>query len=266
MALVRHDMQHARPFDVTQVAEHGHQSIDIVAIDRAEVAEPQFLEQCARGDHALHVLLGAPGEGLDRRHVLQHFFGAFAHTRVEGPGKQPREILAHGADIPGDRHLVVIQDHQQVAVQVAHVVECLEGHAGGHRPVTDHGHVAVVPAGLGRSKGHAGGGADRGAGVPGAEGVVLTLVALGEAGDATVLPQGGHRGAATAQDLVRVGLVTHVPDDPVTGRVEYVMQRQGEFHGPQIGGQVSTGPGDGVDQELPQFQCDRPEIRCLAAA
>ena len=58
-----------------------------------------------------------------------------------------------------------------------------------------------------------------------AEGVVFALRALGEARQAVRLAQGADPVAAAGEDLVRVGLVAHVPDQPVARRVEHVMQR-----------------------------------------
>ena len=49
----------------------------------------------------------------------------------------------------------------------------------------------------------------------GAEGVVLALGALGEAGEAAALPQGSDAVAPAGQDLVRIGLVADVPDEAV---------------------------------------------------
>jgi hypothetical protein len=39
-----------------------------------------------------------------------------------------------------------------------------------------------------------------------------------------------HALHAAGQDLVRIGLVAHIPDDAVVRRIEDVVQRDGEFH------------------------------------
>ncbi len=59
-------------------------------------------------------------------------------------------------------------------------------------------------------------GRDRGGTVRGAERVVLALAALGEAGEAAAGTQRADAVAPSGQDLVRIGLVADVPDQPVS--------------------------------------------------
>jgi hypothetical protein len=61
------------------------------------------------------------------------------------------------------------------------------------------------------------------------------------------LTQRGHLLAATGQDLVRIGLVAHVPDHAVIRGVEHIVQRDGELHRAQVGRQVAAGLADAVD-------------------
>jgi hypothetical protein len=50
-----------------------------------------------------------------------------------------------------------------------------------------------------------------------------------------------HALAAAGQDLVGVGLVADVPDQPVVRRVEDVMQGDGQFDRAEVGRQVAAG-------------------------
>jgi hypothetical protein len=70
-----------------------------------------------------------------------------------------------------------------------------------------------------------------------------------------VLAQSGHGGTTTGENLVRVGLVADIPDDAIARRVENVMQGDGQFHRPQIGGQVTAGTGDRPHQKVAQLFC-----------
>ena len=88
----------------------------------------------------------------------------------------------------------------------------------------------------------------------GVKGVVGALGALGEAAEALVLAQGVEAVLAPGEELVGVGLVAHVPDDLVPGGVKDVMQRDGELHHPQAGGEVPAGHGDRGDD----FVADLP--------
>ena len=74
-----------------------------------------------------------------------------------------------------------------------------------------------------------------------AERIILALVALGEAGQATALPQRAHLVAPSGQDLVGIALVADIEDQLVIGRIEHGMDRHGEFHHAKTGSQVPAG-------------------------
>ena len=93
------------------------------------------------------------------------------------------------------------------------------------------------------------------------KGVIRALAALGKTGDAALAAQGSHAGAPPGQDLVRVGLMAHIPHQPIFGRIEDIMQRDGEFHGAEVGGEMAAGPGDRVDQKLAQLVRQRRQTR-----
>ena len=61
------------------------------------------------------------------------------------------------------------------------------------------------------------------------------------------------RGAPAGQDLVRVGLVADVPDQPVVRRVEDVVQGHGQLDHAQPGAEMPAGHRDRVDRLLPQL-------------
>ena len=77
--------------------------------------------------------------------------------------------------------------------------------------------------------------------------------ALGEAGQASGLAQGLDAVAAPGQDLVRIGLMADVPDDPVFRRVEDVMQGDRQLDDAEAGAEMAAGYGDGVDGRAAQF-------------
>jgi hypothetical protein len=107
-----------------------------VAVDRADVVEAELLEQRAREHHALHVLLERLGELVHGTHLREHFLAAAPHGVVQAARQDLREVVVQRADRLADRHLVVVQDHEEV--RALRVVERLEGHAGAHRAVADH--------------------------------------------------------------------------------------------------------------------------------
>ena len=171
---------------VADVAQHRQQVIEVMAVDRADVIEAEFLEQRAAVHHeAAGIFLdavGAVGEHL--RQTLAELLGGLAQRAVGLAGIEPRQIGRHRADRRRDRHVVVVEDDDQAGVHRAGIVHGLIGHAGRHRAVADHGDDVVLAAREVARHGHAEAGRDRGRGMRGAERIVIALGALGEAGQA----------------------------------------------------------------------------------
>ena len=93
-----------------------------------------------------------------------------------------------------------------------------------------------------------------------AEAIVFAFRALGETGQASALPQCSDPVPPSGQDFVRVGLVPDVPNQLVVGRVEYIMQCNGEFDDTQARAKMATGHRDGADRLGPQFICNLLEV------
>ena len=81
----------------------------------------------------------------------------------------------------------------------------------------------------------------------GAEAVVFALGALGEAGQAAALAQRADAVAPRGQDLVRIGLMADIPDQPVARRVEHVVQRDGQLDDAEPGAEMAAGHRDRAD-------------------
>ena len=94
----------------------------------------------------------------------------------------------------------------------------------------------------------------------GTEGVVFAFGAFGEARKPTALTQGADAVTTTCQNLVRIGLVAHVPDDLVVRCVEDVMQGDGKFDHTKTRTQMPASDGHGVDGLGPQFISDLTQI------
>src|SRR5450631_1261095 len=93
----------------------------------------------------------------------------------------------------------------------------------------------------------------------GAERIVFAFGPFGEAGQAAALAQRVDAVAPPGQDLVRVALVSDVPDQAVVRRFECIMQRHRELDHAEAGAEMSAGLGDRVDQVFSQFIRDLPQ-------
>ena len=185
-----------------------------------------------------------------------------ARSGVERAGHQARQVAVERADRRRDRHLVVVEDDQQVGVRArrrcsAPRTPCRRSsrRRRSPRPTCADSPLSLAATAMPSAA------LDRRRRVRGAEGVVLALVAARKAGDAA------RTGAAVAmplaaagQHLVGIGLVADVPDDAVVRRVEDVMQRDRQLDRAEIRRQMAAGPADRIDDELAQL------VRRAAAA
>ena len=65
------------------------------------------------------------------------------------------------------------------------------------------------------------------------KGIEATFTAFRETGKPLRLPDGCKSLHSSSKDFMRIGLMTHIPNDPVFGRIQHVMQCNGEFYNPQ---------------------------------
>src|ERR1700751_4674421 len=86
------------------------------------------------------------------------------------------------------------------------------------------------------------------------------LGAFGEAGQASALTQGANATSPPGQDLVRVSLVTDVPDQPVVRGIEHIVKRHGELHHPETGPEVPTSDRHRTDRFKAQLIRKRFEV------
>lgn len=80
----------------------------------------------------------------------------------------------------------------------------------------------------------------------GIEDVVDALGSLGKAREASLFPNLSEESRPPREKLVRIALVTDIPDDGVVRRIEYAVERYGQLDHPQIGGQMASVRLDGV--------------------
>ena len=88
----------------------------------------------------------------------------------------------------------------------------------------------------------------------GAERVEFAFCAACEARQATALAQGAHAVAAARDDLVRIGLMPHIPHQPVMRRVEHGVDCHSELHDAQRCAEVAAGAGNDIDRLGPQLR------------
>src|ERR1700756_4864343 len=96
--------------------------------------------------------------------------------------------------------------------------------------------------------------------------IVFALGPLGETRQPAALTQRADTVAAAGEDLVRIGLVADVPDQPVARRVEHIVQCYCQFDNAQSGAEVTAGDRDSVDGLATQFIGKPAELALLQLA
>ena len=262
LALLGHDMNQDRAvLGVAHVLQDRQKVFEIVAVDRPDIVEAELVEQRAAGEEAAREFLDLRRLVLDEfRQVPGKLLADLAQRQIGAPRDQAREIGRHRPDRRSDRHIVVVENDDQARVPRAGIVHRLIGHAGRHRAVADHGDDIVrLPVQIARDS-HAERGGNRRRGMGGAKGVVLAFRALGKTRQPAALTQGANAVAPPGQNLVRIGLVPDIPDEPVARRVEHVMQCNRKFDHAQPRPEMTSGYGDGADRFGAQFIGDLPEV------
>ena len=213
-----------------------------MTVERPHVAESKLFEddRCffRRRNEAHRAHLRARkrlARGTAKRHVFEHVLGTLAHEVRKGLAAQHREIRGDRADVGGDRHLVVVENHDEVRVELPGVVECLVREATGQRSVAQHRNDRLVAAGEIARHGHAVGRRNRRRGMSRAERIVFRLGAHREARNAAAFAQRLETVATPGKNLVYVRLVRNVPDEFVFGEVEHAVQCKRESTTPRFG-------------------------------
>ncbi len=211
------------------------QQADVVAVDRAEVAKAEVFEEHAAVDARFGGFFQLGQEPLDRvaqqRHLAEHADHLFLEAGVHAVHAEPVEIVGHAADARADRHLVVVEDHQQALAELAGVVHRLVDDARGERAVANHRDAPAVVVGAGQriAARQSDCGRHTRAGVARDEQVVVALFGVGVAHQAALGADRVELREAAGEQLVRINLMPGVPDQPIVQEVERLMQGQAEL-------------------------------------
>lgn len=123
------------------------------------------------------------------------------------------------------------------------VVDRLERHATGEGTIADHRNAFELLTAAVASQGHAQGRRNAGGGVTCPEVIEAALAPFEVARHSALLAQCVELVVAPRDQLVGVGLVAHVPDNPVLVEVEGLVEGQGEFHHTQPWPEMASAGG-----------------------
>ncbi len=173
------------------------------------------------------------------RKMIEHRLSGIAREIRKRFAAQHREIRGDGADVRRDRHLVVVQDDDEIRTHLAGVVERLVREAAGKRAVAEHGDDRFVASRMIARFRHAQRRRNARACMTGTEAVVLGLAAHREARQTAALANRRKAIAPPGQNLMHVALMADVPNDPVGGQVQHLVQRERQLDDAQIGSKMA---------------------------
>jgi hypothetical protein len=175
------------------------------------------------------------------------------------------QVRREGTDRRADRHLVVVEDDEHLRLALADVVESLERQAAHQCRVAHDDRDPLQPvaevAGLGEPF------RDRQArpGMTAIEDVVRRFRATREPADAIELTERPEPLEPSGQELVRVGLVARVPDDPIAWRLEQPMERDGQFDDAERRAEMAAGVRHGPDDRVPDLDRQLGQLELVEA-
>ena len=237
------DVKDDRLVERLEVFEGADQQRDVVAVDRAEVAQPEFLEKHIGKQQVFCAFLHAVGEAACG--FAGDFFdklrGLGAHRGVGVMGLQRVEITGDGADIFVDRPLVVVEHHDESAGCLGDVVQRLKRWTTSEGRITgDSDHMVVAPGEIARG-GHAKRSRERGAGVTRTIRIVLRLRTQKESVEALVGADRVNAIGAAGKHLVDIALMRDIEDKLVLGRGEHAVQRDAQLDYAEVRAEVAAG-------------------------
>ena len=100
----------------------------------------------------------------------------------------------------------------------------------------------------------------------GDKGVAWTLGRLREAGNAAERAQRSKGVSAPGQDLMHIGLVSDVEQQPILRGIEHALDRDGQLDDAEIGREMPAGLCDVLHQKLPQLFTKLLQLLCVQRA
>jgi len=254
-ALLREDVKEDGAVLGLEELESLDEEREVVSVDGAVVGEAKLLKHDGGPEHAFRGLFSAT-DNFDCGFAADFFDDAFCgvvEAVVALVGDDAMEVASDSANVAIDGPLVVVEDDDEALGLLGDVVEGFEGDSVGEGCVAGNGNDVLFAAGEIARDGHAEGSRKGGAGMTCAVAVVLAFRAEHEAVEAAGLADGFEAIESAGKDLVYIGLMADIEDEAVRGRVEDGVEREGEFDDAEIGAEMASGFGEGLNEEGADF-------------
>ena len=211
-------------------------------VNRADVFESHLLEQNT-GDKKIFRKRLHPADELNQmmaaRQMAQKELDMSLKSVVAAPGDEFRQAGGDGPDTFRDRHLVVVDNQDEMPLMPPDIVQSFKRDAVAKRAVADHrNNPGLLVAIILQRRGESHRGRKRGTGVSRDKRIMSRFRGILESGKSAVPPDRIKRFITSGKDFVRVRLVPDIPDNLVGRRAEDPVKRHGQFNHAEVGRQM----------------------------
>ena len=162
---------------------------------------------------------------------------------------QLRQILRHRPDVLVDGPTVVIEEHDEVSPEIAGAIQSFERLAARECAIAEHGNDGVLlPVQIARER-HAERRRNRRARMPDTECVVGRLETVGKPCDAALGAKRRKPIPTSREDLVRIGLMSDIPDELIRRKIKNVIERERQLHCTKARREMTAGLRHMLDHE-----------------
>ena len=141
LTLLRMDMDEHRPVHLSGPAKDILQQAQIMAVNRPDIMEADLLEYTARHQCRPHAVLDDASRTVclvaDMRDTHQQVPDILLGAVILRIEPDARQVFAHATDVLVDRHLIVVEDNDELLAQIPRLVQSLEGLAPCQRTIAD---------------------------------------------------------------------------------------------------------------------------------
>ena len=254
LSLVGNDMHHDRLADVLRLFDGCPHGICVHPVNGAQIRDAQILEQHTGKEDGFDLILGS-ADLLHNLRILvaQGIVHLIAKIQIRIRGADSLQILGHSSHVLGNRTVIVVENDDKIRIQPGRIVQAFIGKTSCQRTVSDHGYHRIMlsskiscldiakPRRDGRGR------------MTCVKSIAVALSSSGKASHASKLAQRIKARLASCQNFMRVGLMSHVPDNLIFRKIQGQMKPHRQFYGSKVTRKMASRHTDLFDQKLPDF-------------
>ena len=140
LALFRNGMDEHGAAQCARTCQNADKLMRIMPVDRPEVGEAHFLKQLMRQQKVLDAVFEALhpfGKQPSDRPCIEQTYDAPFEAHIAAAHAHVGQLAMNGADVWGDRHIVIVQYDDKRHVRLPRIVHALERKSARHCAVSD---------------------------------------------------------------------------------------------------------------------------------